>query len=458
MKKRFLEFVCLSLLLTLANKAGVAGIPVNILGAATGQEMPTLAPMLDNVTPAVVNISTRGRVKVQDNPLFNDPFFRHFFNFPQRQRERETQSLGSGVVVDAKKGYIITNNHVIDKADEITVTLRDNRKLRAELIGRDRETDVAVIKVKPENLTAVSFANSDVLRVGDFVIAIGNPFGLGQTVTSGIISALGRSGLGIEGYEDFIQTDASINPGNSGGALVNLRGELVGVNTAIISPGGGGNVGIGFAIPVNMVQDVMEQLIEYGEVKRGRLGIYVQDLTEELATAFALKSLNGAVISQVSENSPAEKAGLRPGDVIVTLNERRVEDTSDLRNIIGLLRVGSTVDMEVIRNGKRKYITAVVTEQVRDKVEGAKFSRLLNGALLAVVEADGNRMAGIEVLDVKIDSAAWDAGLRKSDIVMSVNRIKTRNFEDLARAVQRTRRGLLINILRGDDALFLLVQ
>ena len=433
MKKRYSNILSVALFLICSSSISVAGIPVSVLATATGQELPSLAPMLDRVTPAVVNISTRGRVKIKDNPLLNDPFFRYFFNLPQRQRERETQSLGSGVVVDAKNGYIITNNHVIDKADEITVTLRDNRKLKAELIGRDPETDVAVIKVSPDKLTAVEFANSDALRVGDFVIAIGNPFGLGQTVTSGIVSALGRSGLGIEGYEDFIQTDASINPGNSGGALVNLRGELVGINTAILSPGGGGNVGIGFAIPMNMVQDVMEQLINYGEVKRGRLGIYVQDLTDELATAFGLETLQGAVVSQVVEDSPAEKAGLRAGDVIVSMNNRFVENTGDLRNIIGLLRVGSTVDLVVVRNSKQKNITAVVTEQAREKVSGIKISKHLDGALLAIVDEDGtnaNRTNGIEVMDVERESAAWHAGLRKGDVIMSVNRIKVRDFDE----------------------------
>ncbi len=461
MKKSCAKYFSLGLFLLFLNTTGTAGIPVNLLGTAAGQEMPSLAPMLDQVTPAVVNISTRSRVKVKDNPLLSDPFFRYFFNLPQRQRERESQSLGSGVIVDAKEGFIITNNHVIDKADEITVTLRDNRKLKAELIGRDPETDIAVIKVEPTKLSAVELSNSDALRVGDFVIAIGNPFGLGQTVTSGIVSALGRSGLGIEGYEDFIQTDASINPGNSGGALVNLRGELVGINTAILSPGGGGNVGIGFAIPVNMVQDVMHQLIKHGEVKRGRLGIYVQDLTEELANAFGLKNLKGAVVSQVMDESPAENAGLRAGDVIVQLNNRIVDSTGDLRNIIGLLRVGSTVDMEIVRNGKRKNITVVVTEQARQKINGVKISKHLEGAELAIVEEDGtnaNRTNGIEVIDIKKDSAAWNTGLRKNDIIMSVNRIRVRDFDELKQAVQRTRRGMLINILRGDGGLFLLVQ
>ena len=238
--------------------------------ALSGKEMPSLAPMLDGVTPAVVNIATEGRIKQKLNPLFADPRFRRYFNVPEQPAERKTSSLGSGVIVDAKRGLVLTNNHVIANAVQITVTLRDGRQLEAEVVGTDPETDVAVIKMPAENLVDIKPTDSDALRVGDFVVAIGNPFGLGQTVTSGIVSALGRSGLGIEGYEDFIQTDASINPGNSGGALVNLRGELVGINTAIFSQSGG-NIGIGFAIPINLAMQITEQLLETGEVKRGFL-------------------------------------------------------------------------------------------------------------------------------------------------------------------------------------------
>lgn len=451
-------FTSTALLFSLVSEAGV---PAKLLAEAAGQNMPSLAPMLDKVTPAVVNISTKGRVLVKDNPLLQDPFFRRFFNLPDSYREKQTQSLGSGVVVDAKNGYIITNNHVIDKADEITVTLRDNRKLKAKIIGRDEDTDVAIIKVDAKDLTAVDFADSDRLRVGDFVVAIGNPFGLGQTVTSGIVSALGRSGLGIEGYEDFIQTDASINPGNSGGALVNLRGELVGINTAILSPGGGGNVGIGFAIPTNLVQDIMSQLIEFGEVKRGRLGVYIQDLTADLARAFGMQQLEGAVVSQVMEDSPAEKAGLKAGDVIIGVDKRIVNNTSDLRNIIGLLRVGKNVELDIVRNGKRKKITAVITEQDREKLAGEKLSPRLAGAVFAIVEEDRNfddRAEGIQVMSVERGEPAWNTGLRKGDVIISVNRILVRNFEDFKVAIRQSRRSLLLNIRRGDDGLFLLVQ
>ncbi|NOQ93480.1 MAG: trypsin-like serine protease, partial [Methylophaga sp.] len=262
------------------------------------EEMPSLAPMLEQSKPAVVNIATKSHVPIRDNPLLNDPFFRKFFNIPEQQpRHRTKQSLGSGVIFDAKKGLVLTNNHVIHRADEITVSLTDGRSFQAELVGSDPATDVALIKIPAEHLSALPLADSDKLRVGDFVVAIGNPFGLGQTVTSGIVSALGRSGLGIEGYENFIQTDASINPGNSGGALVNLRGELVGINTAIFSPGQkAGNIGIGFAIPSNMVKQITDQLIEYGEVRRAHLGVQMQDINDELAKAFDIESDGGAVV------------------------------------------------------------------------------------------------------------------------------------------------------------------
>lgn len=260
--------------------------------AVDGQPLPSLAPMLKRATPAVVNISTRTQIQEAEHPLLRDPFFRHFFGIPNQPRRRESSSLGSGVIVDSRRGYVLTNNHVIDKADEITVTLNDGRRLNGKLVGADPESDIAVVKITPERLTELPIGDSDKLEVGDFVVAIGNPFGLGQTVTSGIVSALGRSGLGIEGYEDFIQTDASINPGNSGGALVNLRGELVGINTAILAPSGG-NVGIGFAIPANMATRIMTTLVEHGEVRRGLLGITVQDLSHELAQAFSLPDGQG---------------------------------------------------------------------------------------------------------------------------------------------------------------------
>lgn len=325
--------------------------------ATEGEPLPSLAPMLKRTTPAVVNIATTGARTVQ-NPLAQDPFFRRFFDLP-RQTQRRTQSLGSGVIVDAEQGLILTNQHVIKHARQITVTLTDGREAQATLIGADQKADLAVIKIDTPNLTAVDWFDSEQLEVGDFVVAIGNPFGLGQTVTSGIVSAMGRSGLGIEEYEDFIQTDASINPGNSGGALVNLRGELVGINTAIIGPAGG-NVGIGFAIPANMAKQMMQQLVKYGEVRRGSLGVAVQTLTPELADALGVKTRRGAVISRVLRDSPAARAGIEPGDVVTALDGRRVREAESLINLIGLKPVGTTVRLSIARASKQIELDAEI--------------------------------------------------------------------------------------------------
>ena len=321
--------------------------------------LPSLAPMLKRVAPAVVNIATEGRVTVRPNPLFKDPFFRKFFDLPKQPRQRRTQSLGSGVIVDAVRGHIVTNAHVIDRADSITITLQDGRQFSAKVIGSDPEADVAVIQIPARNLTAASLADSDQLQVGDFVVAIGNPFGLGQSVTSGIISALGRSGLGIEGYEDFIQTDASINPGNSGGALVNLRGELVGINTAILAPSGG-NIGISFAIPTNMVQRLVQQLVRFGKVDRGQLGVTVQDLNAQLAATFGLNVNQGAIVTEVLPNSSAARVGLQRGDVVTALNNKPIRDASALRNAIGLLRVGDRLVLDLVRKGQPLRLTTRV--------------------------------------------------------------------------------------------------
>ena len=427
------------------------------------EQLPTLAPMLSKVTPAVVNIATEGRIRVQDNPLLQDPFFRFFFNVPQQApRERRTQSLGSGVIVDAKNGYILTNNHVIDKAVTITVTLQNNKQLSATLVGTDPESDIAVVQVPPEDLTTdLPLADSDKLQVGDFVVAIGSPFGLGQTVTSGIVSALGRSGLGIEGYEDFIQTDASINPGNSGGALVNLRGELVGINTAILAPSGG-NIGIGFAIPINMAKQIMAQLIEYGEVKRGRLGIAIQDLTPDLAGAFGIqREEGGAVVVQVLEKSAADEAGIKTGDIITNVNGHMVQNAGDLRNLIGLLRVHQKVELTVLRDGKEHTIDTVIDEPAQTTLRGEKLSPKLTGAVFGLAsEAASNATPaeGIVILDVSTDSPASHAGLRKGDIIASVNRIAVNSFEDFKTALTKSDRGILLNVRRGNAALFVIIQ
>ena len=326
--------------------------------------VPTLAPMIKRVSPAVVNIATRGtiRERAPQNPLLEDPFFRRFFDFPDMgPRERQFQSAGSGVIFDAKNGYIVTNAHVVDNATEITVTLQDGRDLTGTVVGSDVPSDVAVLKVPPENLTQLALGDSARLEVGDFVVAIGNPFGLQHTVTSGIVSGLGRSGINQDGYEDFIQTDASINPGNSGGALVNLRGELIGINSAILSRSGG-NIGIGFAIPVNMARSVSEQLIKYGSVKRGLLGVNIYSLTPDMAKSLNIPNTQGVLVSQVTEGSAAEKAGIRPGDVITSINNQTIKTNGELRNAIGLSRVGDKLDVALIRDRKPLHVTATITE------------------------------------------------------------------------------------------------
>jgi Do/DeqQ family serine protease len=319
----------------------------------------TMAPLLAGVTPGVVNIAVRSRVERAPNPLFDDPFFRRFFELPAVPREREVLSAGSGVIVDAARGYLLTNSHVVANPAEIQVTLKDRRSYPARLVGSDPATDIALVQIDAPGLTALAFGDSDRLEVGDLVIAIGNPFGLGQTVTSGIVSALGRSGLGLEGYEDFIQTDASINPGNSGGALVNSRGELVGINTAIIGPTGG-NVGIGFAVPANMARAVMGQLSAYGAVRRGRIGITIEDLTPERARDLQPELTGGAVITAVEPGSPAARAGLGPGDVIVQVNGQPIQDAGDLRNLVGLMPVGADLQIVLYHDGRARSVGARV--------------------------------------------------------------------------------------------------
>lgn len=356
-KKHLTVLVLVSVLLGIIVLPVTAGLTSLISGQSQG--LPTLAPMLKDITPGVVNIAVRGRVALEQDPLFGDPSLGRFFNVPDQPPEREFQAAGSGVIVDAARGYILTNNHVVAKAEHIIVGLRDGRRMEAELVGADPEADIAVIKVEPDNLNAVPLGDSDNVEVGDFVIAIGNPFGLGQTVTSGIVSALGRNGLGIEGYEDFIQTDTSINAGNSGGALVNLRGELVGINTAILGPSGG-NIGIGLAIPINMVREIMNQIVAYGEVRRGQLGVAVQDLTPDLAGGLGIDAREGTVIAQVMPGSAAEVAGLLRGDVIVAINGEPVRNASHLRNEIGLVRAGQTVELRVVRAGEARTVPATI--------------------------------------------------------------------------------------------------
>ncbi len=434
-----------ALLLTAARPAQAA------LPATVGnQPLPTLAPMLEQVMPAVVNVSTITRIDAADHPLLRDPMFRYFFQVPEHQ-ERENNSLGSGVVVDARRGLVLTNNHVIAKADAVRVTLGDGRTLKAELVGSDPATDVAVLRVPTEGLSALPLADSEALKVGDFVVAIGNPFGLSRTVTSGIVSGLGRTGLGIEGYENFIQTDASINPGNSGGPLVNLRGELVGINTAILAPSGG-NIGIGFAIPINMARSVMEQILDHGAVRRGEFGVAVQDLTPDLMRALRLESNQGALVSAVDPDSPAAAAGLREGDVILRLDGKPVTNGADVRNRFGLLRVGARVELAILRDGRPLTLKGEIADPYRDFLPGDRFAPDLAGTVLG---ERGGRDDAVLVGPVNKDSPAWTSGLRERDLILAVNGVRIGGLRDLGRVLRQSRGLLSLQIQRGDRLMLL---
>lgn len=448
--------VVVLLWLLLFAQSGLAALPAML----DDQEVPSLAPLIEKVSPAVVNISTTATASAEDNPLMQDPFFRRFFGDPQTPRERQVQSLGSGVIADAGNGYVLTNHHVVANADEIRVQLQDGRELEAEIVGSDRDTDIAVIQIEAENLTALPMADSSALRVGDFVLAIGNPFGLEHTVTSGIVSGLGRrlGGGGGARLQDFIQTDASINPGNSGGALINLSGELVGINTAILSRSGG-NIGIGFAVPINMAGQVMEQLIEYGEVRRGVLGVRVQDLTPELAEALGVSAEQGAVIAQVAPNSNAAQAGIEAGDVVTEVNGEPVTGANDLANRIGVLQIGDEVELMIVREGETQTITAQVgdpddttaeAEGVHPKLEGARFSNLDQSSPL-YGEVEG-------VLVTAIDPRSPVAQhLSEGDVVLSVNQQPVANLEEFRSAVAGASQ-LLLNVRRGEAARYVVID
>ena len=421
--------------------------------------IPTLAPLVSQVTPAVVNISVLTRAPMEDNPLFRDPFFRRFFNLPERSAPTE-QAAGSGVIVDAAQGYVLTNNHVIKDAEQIVVTLKDRRQFQAKLVGTDPGTDIAVLRIQPQNLSAIHIGDSDQLNVGDYVIAIGNPFGLGQTVTMGIVSALGRSGLDIEGYEDFIQTDASINPGNSGGALVNLRGELVGINTAIIGPAGG-NVGIGFAVPANMARVVMSQIIRYGEVRRGRLGIEMVELTPELAKKLGVSTLEGAVIAGVQSGSPAEQAGLHERDIIINFNGRPVRGPAELRTRLGLTPIGEEVNLRIQRGKEQRNVRMKIAPPQTVASSSGQTIPQLPGMKVVEIERGSplyKQVQGLVVAAVDAHSRAWEAGLRAGDIIFAVNRRRVRTVAELEKALRGVERGYSLSLLRGDTALTLVVH
>lgn len=456
MTKRFAPILIVSAFLLVSH-----GAAAEVATPPTGSEMPSLAPMLEKVIPGVVSIAVHGKIAAESNPLLSDPFFRRFFNLPQEQqpREREFQAAGSGVVVDAARGYIITNNHVVANADDISVTLNDGRRLKAKKIGADAPTDVAVVQVQPERLTGLPLGDSDKLLVGDFVAAVGNPFGLGETATMGIVSALGRTGLGIEGYEDFIQTDASINPGNSGGPLVNLRGEVVGINSAIIAPSGG-NVGIGFAIPINMARAVMEQLIAHGEVRRGQLGVLVQNLGPDLAKAMRLEIQQGALVSEVLHGSAAEKAGVQAGDVITELNGQSILNAQQLRNRVGLLSVGSEVALSVVRGNKTLQLKAVLAAEQTTRLSIPADIPLLATVELGNVgkEAAAQGQEGAVVLKLDKNSPAAKAGLLAGDMIVAVNQQPVHSPEDVVALAAQNKDQVLLKIRRNGNMLFIVVS
>jgi serine protease Do/serine protease DegQ len=431
---------------------GLAPAAAQPVAAPTRSGLPSLAPLLEGVTPAVVNIAVITRAPMEDNPLARDPFFRRFFNLPDKPREQV--SAGSGVIVDAARGLVLTNHHVIANADSVVVTLKDKRQFQAKVIGSDPGTDIAVLKIEAERLSAMRFGDSEALAVGDFVVAIGNPFGIGQTVTSGIVSALGRTGLTPEGYEDFIQTDASINPGNSGGALVDLRGELVGINSAIIGPSGG-NVGIGFAVPAHMVRIVMDQIVRFGEVKRGRLGLTIEDVTHEYALKNRLASIDGALISVVQPGSPAEQAGLRAGDVVVRFNGKPVRTGSELRNRLGLTPVGENVELAVQRGGAERTIrTQIAPPQVMAVALDGQIVPQLAGLKITQVE----RVQAVVVAAVEAGSRAAGYGLRRGDLIVAVANRRVRTIDEFVAALRTLDRGFPMTVVRGEVSYTLFIR
>ena len=426
----------------LFSSLSIAGLPTEV----NGVKVPSLAPILENVTPAVVNIHSTSRQRVSNR---NQSFYNWFYGLPSVPQERVTQSLGSGVIVDSETGYILTNNHVIDDADDIQVSLQDGRSISATLIGTDEGTDVAVIQIEANDLNALRLVDSKNMRVGDFVVAVGNPFGLGQTVTSGIVSALGRNNLQGLGYQNFIQTDASINPGNSGGALINLKGELVGINTAIYSPSGG-NVGIGFAIPSSLAKRIMKQLIQFGQVRRGSLGIEVQDITANLARAFNLDKNSGVIITDIEPDSPADLAGLVPGDIISHLNNNRIKNQHDFENQEGLFELNTSIDIKFLRNEKEKTTRTEINSFDRKEMDGIELNNKLSGAHFINLPARlKDNYQGVLIDEIKRRSNAWNQGLRSGDLITSVNKTKVQNLKQLKILLDKSQDSAVLNVYRN---------
>ena len=451
------------LLLTPILLAAMLGLAAPAQAHLTADEVPSLAPLVKESAPAVVIVATQGKLQQpqtqEPHPFFDHPFFERYFGERPNPQPRRPRAMGSGVIVDAENGYLLTNHHVIDNAEQITVALTDRREFEAEVVGADPETDIALLKIDADSLTALPFADSNELQVGDYVVAIGNPFGLGQTITAGIVSAVGRSGLRLESYEDFIQTDAAINVGNSGGALINLKGELVGINTAIFS-GRGGNIGIGFAIPINMARQIMDQLLTHGEIQRGRIGVQIQDLIPDLAEALGTSHERGAVVAQVIPGTPAEEAGLQIGDVIVEMNGEPVIGSSDLRNKVGLLRVGDAVRLTIERDGEPMTIELAVGESSEVALGAGSQIPQLKGVVLGPLTPSSplhEEVEGVLVIEVEVDTPAWNAGLREGDVIVEVNRREVKSTDEILEAFEGSVPPLLLNIRRGDGARFILI-
>ena len=448
-----INIVLLSFIIAMVSLPTQAKLPQSF----NGQNMPSLAPMLEQVTPGVVLISVRGTREVEQRV---PEAFKFFFGNPRQgqgqgqQKERQFRGLGSGVILDADKGYIVTNSHVVNDADEIQITLKDGRQLDAKKIGGDEASDIALLQIVADDLVAVKIADSDNIRVGDFAVAIGSPFGLGQTVTSGIVSALGRSGLNVENYEDFIQTDAAINSGNSGGALINLRGELIGINTAILGPNGG-NVGIGFAIPSNMVENLVNQIIEFGEVRRGVLGVAGRSVTSEIAKAMELDTNQGGFVEQVMPDSAADEAGIRAGDVIIKINGKMIKTFNALRGKIGSIGAGQTIKITVIRkDGKERTYDVTLKKADMANIEAASLHPMLDGAELE----NNSQSDGISVAEVAENSPAASVGLRKGDVINGINRQRISNIGELRSYLSDHKGVFALNVQRNNASLFLMIR
>ncbi|XTZ38860.1 serine endoprotease DegQ [Salmonella enterica] len=456
MKKQTLLLSALALSVGLTLSApfeSSAAMPSQVPGQGA---LPSLAPVLEKVLPAVVSVQVEGTA-VQDQKI-PDELKKYFGeDVPEQQQPQPFAGLGSGVIIDAAKGYVLTNNHVINQAQKISVQLNDGREFEAKLIGSDDQSDIALLQLQnPRQLTQIAIADSDKLRVGDFVVAVGNPFGLGQTATSGIVSALGRSGLNLEGLENFIQTDASINRGNSGGALLNLNGELIGINTAILAPGGG-SVGIGFAIPSNMAQTLSRQLIQFGEIKRGLLGIKGTEMSADIAKAFNLNVQRGAFVSEVLPNSGSAKAGIKSGDVIIALNGKPLNSFAELRSRIATTEPGAKVKLGLLRDGKPLDVEVTLDKSTSSSASAELISPSLQGASLSDGQMkDGTK--GIMIENVEKESAAAQAGLHKDDVIIGINRDRVQSIAELRKVLEAKPSIVALHIIRGNDSIYLLLR